>query len=123
MSKSIVSEVKEKTLSVEPNVDRILRALSEKESFYFYKDVGQPIGEKADSLVDFAKKIEKIDASSLEFHYYRGDFEKWFRDTLGDPELVCLVSVKEPTSLKGEALRNFIKQQMRVRFNDLKMSL
>jgi hypothetical protein len=123
MSKSIAKEVKEKAPSVEPNVDWILRELSDQESFYFYKAVGQPLGEKADCLVDFAKKIEKIDSLSLAFHYYRGDFERWLRDTIGDAVLASKLSVKERTTLKGEALREFINQQVRARFNEFKMTL
>jgi hypothetical protein len=40
MSKSVVSEVKEKKYLGEPDVNRILRELSEQESFYFYKAIG-----------------------------------------------------------------------------------
>jgi hypothetical protein len=68
-SKSIVSEVKENAPSVEPNMDRILRTLSDQESFYFYKAVGRPIGEKAVSLVDFATKIKKSTRYPLLFTF------------------------------------------------------
>ena len=74
MSKSIAREGNEKALPIEPDVNRILRTLSDQESFYFYKAIGQPTGEKADSLSEFARKIEKIDPVTIAFHYYRGDF-------------------------------------------------
>jgi hypothetical protein len=103
------------------DVNKVLRTLSDQESFYFYKAVGCPIGEKAVSLADFSKKIEKIDNLSLAFHYYRGDFERWARDTLHDPVLSFRLSVRGRTTLKGEALRDFIIQQVRARFDEFKV--
>ena len=107
----------------EVDVNKVLRTLSDQESFYFYKAIGHPIGEKADSLPDFAKKIEKIDNLSLAFHYYRGDFERWARDTLSDPGLAFRLSIRGRTTLKGEALRDFIIKQVRVRFDEFKVNI
>jgi hypothetical protein len=94
---------------------------SDQESFYFYKVIGHPIGEKADSLPDFAKKIEKIDSLSLAFHYYRGDFERWIKDTIGDSVLAYRLSDGGRPTLKGEALRDFIIQHLRARYNEFKV--
>jgi hypothetical protein len=121
MSKSVVSEVKEKKYLGEPDVNRILRELSEQESFYFYKAIGQPTGEKADSLSDFARKIEKIDPVSIAFHYYRGDFGRWIKDTIGDSVLAYRLSDGERPTLKGEALRGFIIQHLIARYNEFKV--
>jgi len=107
----------------EADVNKVLRQLSDQESFYFYKSLGHPIGEKADSLADFEKKIGKIDPLSLAFHYYRGDFERWARDTLKDPVLAFRLSVRGRTTLKGEALRDFIIKQIRTRFGDFKVEV
>jgi Family of unknown function (DUF5752) len=107
----------------EVDVNKVLRTLSDQESFYFYKAIGHPIGEKAVSLIDFSKKIEKIDVLSLAFHYYREDFEKWARDTLGDPVLAFRLSIRERTTLKGEALREFIIKQVSARFNEFKVNI
>jgi hypothetical protein len=121
MSKSVVSEVKDKNHSGEPDVNRILRELSEQESFYFYKAIGQPTGEKADSLSEFARKIEKIAPVIIAFHYYRGDFGRWIKDTIGDSVLGYRLSDGERPTLKGEALRGFIIQHLTVRYDEFKV--
>jgi hypothetical protein len=105
------------------DVNKVLRTLSDQESFYFYKAIGHAIGEKANSLADFAKAIEKIDNLSLAFHYYRGDFERWARDTLGDSVLAFRLSIRGRTTLKGEALRDFIVKQVRARFDEFKVNI
>ena len=105
------------------DVNNVLRTLSDKESFYFYKTLGRPIGEKAVSLADFSKKLEKIDVLSLAFHYYREDFERWAKDVLGDPALAFRLSIKGRTTLKGEALREFIIKQVRARFDEFKVNI
>ena len=121
MSKSVVSEVKDKNHSGEPELNKILRELSEQESFYFYNAIGQPTGEKADSLSDFARKIEKIDPVTIAFHYYRGDFGRWIKDTIGDSVLGFRLSDGERPTLKGEALRGFIIQHLTVRYDEFKV--
>ncbi len=55
-------------------------------AFEFYAAVGKPLGLHAHTLRDFAHKLERADAASIEFHMKRGDFEAWFRG-LGDEEL------------------------------------
>ncbi len=113
--------VKKEPAAVKVDVSRILRTLSDRESFYFYKAVGQPIGEKAVSLADFAKKIEKIDNLSIAFHYYRGDFERWIRDIIGDPVLASRLSLSGRTTLKGEALRKLVFRTVTTRFDEFKV--
>ena len=46
-------------------------------AFYFFTSIGNYTGENAASLEEFVRKIKEVDAKSLEFHLYRGDFEKW----------------------------------------------
>ena len=120
MSKSKTIQDKVKKQAITPDVNRILRSLDEKESFYFYKAEGQPLGEKADSLTNFTKVIEKIDPLSLEFHYYRGDFGRWISNVIGDSVLGYRLNGKEGTILHGDALRNSIQQQLKNRFSELK---
>jgi len=68
-------------------VANILSAFSYKRAFFFYEEIGKPIGEAAMSLSDFCNKINKIPSKSLVFHLKRGDFENWIRDVIGDVEL------------------------------------
>jgi len=66
---------------------RILRTLSRENAFYFFTSVGNYTGQRAMSLEEFANKIREVKITSLEFHLYRGDFEKWADEVLEDSEL------------------------------------
>jgi hypothetical protein len=74
------------TISVEV-VSKILRTVSMAEAFDFFTDVGQGTGKSATSLADFSEKLKVVPLKSIEFHSKRGDFERWFRETLGDEYL------------------------------------
>lgn len=65
----------------------ILRSLSYNQGFHFYKIFGQYTGITATSLNEFYSKLKIIDQQSVLFHYLRGDFQKWIRNTLKDQEL------------------------------------
>lgn len=71
----------------EPRPQRTLRTLPRGQAFYFFTSIGNYTGESAVSLEEFAKKILQINLKSLEFHLYRGDFEKWITETLEDMSL------------------------------------
>ena len=66
---------------------RILRKLPKEQAFYFFTCVGNYTGECAASFEEFLEKIKEIDIKSLEFHLYRGDFDKWIAEILEDKEL------------------------------------
>lgn len=53
-------------------------------AFYFFLSERSDsfTGEFAMSLSDFCEKIKSVNHESLVFHFYRGDFEKWFSDVL-----------------------------------------
>ncbi|MFP3985815.1 MAG: DUF5752 family protein [Candidatus Bathyarchaeia archaeon] len=71
----------------EPTAMRTLRNLPRDKAFYFFTSIGNYTGESAASLEEFVKKILEVNVKSLEFHLYRGDFEKWIAETLEDNEL------------------------------------
>ena len=102
------------------SVARILRKLSRENAFYFFTSIGNYTGENAASLEEFVKKIGEVNAKSLEFHFYRGDFEKWVAEVLEDGDLA-----KEVESLKnlkpvGDALRGQLYLVVSKRFEKLK---
>ncbi|MCW4015427.1 MAG: DUF5752 family protein [Candidatus Bathyarchaeota archaeon] len=101
---------------------RILRELSRKNAFYFFSSVGNYTGHRAMSLEEFATKIREVETASLEFHLYRGDFEKWADEVLEDPELtrrISAVKLLEPT---GNALRDQMDFTISKRLVELKSS-
>jgi len=102
------------------SVARILRKLARENAFYFFTSIGNYIGENAASLEEFVKKIGEVNAKSLEFHFYRGDFEKWVAEVLEDGELAG--EIKRLKNLKpvGDALRGQLYIIVSKRFEKLK---
>ena len=80
--------------------------LPKKKAFYFFTSVGNYTGESAVSLEEFVKITGEVDIKSLEFHLYRGDFERWIAETLGDKELAEEVKALKRQNLVGNDLRD-----------------
>ena len=76
--------------------------------FKFYSGLGQPTGLSANSLMEFYETTKSVDAESLEFHLYRGDFKKWISSVIKDEELSDELDDAQQSDLKGESLRKRI---------------
>lgn len=74
-------------------------------AFNFYVGVDKPLGFSAQSLEEFYRLVRQVCFDSLEFHLYRGDFERWLADVPKDKELAEAVSTLKTSELKGEDLR------------------
>jgi len=85
---------------------RILRKLPRENAFYFFTSIGNYTGVSADSLEEFVKKILDVNVKSLEFHLYRGDFQKWIDGTLEDKALSDEVKKLQQSKLLGNDLRD-----------------
>jgi len=99
---------------------RILRTLSRENAFYFFTSVGNYTGQSARSLEEFVNKIREVKITSLEFHLYRGDFEKWTAEVLEDnilTERIRAVKLLEPI---GNALRDQLYFTVSKRLEELK---
>jgi len=107
-----------------PNFARkILRgALSTDKAFYFFKDIGQYTGNFALNLEEFYGMMDKVPLQSLEFHFLRGDFERWIREVLGDVYLADRISSIDK-SFRAKKLRAMLKRKVRRRINQLKKML
>ena len=106
-----------------PKVDmnlakKITSKTSTEKAFHFYVGIGKPLGESADSLVHFWKKLKTIDLRSIEFHNKRGDFELWTH-YLGDVELAKRLRIIKAENLSGEEMRNKIVAVVKTRCDDL----
>ncbi len=99
---------------------RILRKLSRENAFYFFTSIGNYTGENAASLEEFLKKIREVNAKSLVFHLYRGDFEKWVAETLEDKELAEKMRSLKSLSLMGDSLRDPLYLIVSKRYKKLK---
>ena len=100
---------------------KILRTVSLPEAFLFFTDIGQYTGEFAACLDEFLEKLNKMPLKSLEFHFERGDFEKWIRGTLGDEYLADGIS-KIDRTLKGEEIREILQRTVKNRLDQLEVT-
>ena len=98
---------------------KILRELPQDQAFYFYRDVEEPTGTSANSLVEFTDSIKTIEVASLEFHMNRGDFEKWVT-MLGDETLSQQIAHLKQENFHGDKLRKRLQQITRLRLGFLK---
>ncbi len=103
-----------------PSSARTLRTLSRENAFYFFTSVGNYTGQRATSLEDFAHKIGEVEIASLEFHLYRGDFEKWAAEVLEDSELTRRVNALKHLEPVGNALRDQLLFTVSRRLEELK---
>jgi hypothetical protein len=101
---------------------KILRTVPPNEAFYFFTSIGQYSGTYAKSLLSFYNKLKTTDNKSVDFHFQRGDFEKWIRRTIGDIILANQIS-KIKNTLHGEGLRAKLCQALEARIIELKKSL
>ncbi len=99
---------------------RILRTLSRKNAFYFFTSVGNYTGQRAMSLEEFARKVKDVETVSLEFHFYRGDFEKWTTEVLEDSELAKRMKAVKLLEPVGNNLRDQLDFTVSKRLEELK---
>ena len=97
----------------------ILRIVPGNNAFYFFTDIGRYTDRCSACLADFCNAIQTIDAKSVEFHFKRGDFVLWIRETLGDSELSKEINRVCKTT-QGEELRTAIHQTVESRLTKLK---
>ncbi len=106
------------------NTDRmgapeILRTVPYDQSFLFFEDIGKYTGRMAANLDDFCKIIKTIDTKTLTFHFRRGDYERWIKETLHDVKLARrLKRIKRSNS--AEEIRKKILRAVRRRLKKLR---
>ena len=85
---------------------KTLRTVPREKAFYFFTSIGNYTGISAVSLKEFVERINEVNVKSLEFHLYRGDFEKWTTEVLEDLWLAGDIKKLQKFGLTGDALRN-----------------
>jgi len=91
----------------------------ESKQFYFYSEVDKPTGLSANSLKAFYQLVREVDVAALEFHSTRGDFERWIKNVLKDPQLAEELARIRVSGLKGENLRKEISKATESRYSNL----
>lgn len=99
---------------------KILKKVLREKAFYFFSSIGNYIGESVASLEEFVGKVREVNPKSLEFHLYRGDFEKWVDEVLGDAGLAEKIRELRDQKLIGEDLQDHLYQTILKRYNELK---
>jgi len=87
------------------NALKISLQVPEDKAFRFYVGVDEPLGLSARSIEEFYTAIKEVSVDSLDFHLYRGDFERWVEEVLQDEDLADEVDEVEGYGLNGEDLR------------------
>lgn len=98
---------------------RILRAVPREKAFYFFTSIGNYTGTSASSLKEFMERIKEVNVKSLEFHVYRGDFEKWIAEVLQDGDLSAEIRRLQKLNLSGNGLRDQLSYVVSKRFKRL----
>ena len=105
------------------DASNILRTVPYEQGFHFTTQ-GIYMGITATSLSDLLAKLDNIDFDSLSFHYQRGDFQKWIRDTLGDDDLADRIDLANRTIFSQQVfsldeLRNSLRKIIQNRIGEL----
>lgn len=98
----------------------IFKIVPREKAFYFFTSIGNYTGVSASSLKEFVEKINEVNVKSLEFHLYRGDFEKWVTEVLQDEELSEELRKLQKLNLNGEPLRNQLYKTVSLHIKYLK---
>ncbi len=98
-----------------------LYAVPFEKGFHFYTSLGMYTGTTANSLSEFAEKLQTVPAESVVFHFEREDFQKWIRNTIQDEELTKRIEHirHSPFSISGDKLRNELVRTVQKRVNEL----
>jgi hypothetical protein len=102
----------------ESEASKILQAVPPDDGFHFCIENGVYTKVTAVGLADFAEKLQKIEINSVLFHFPRGDFQSWIKNTLGDEELAQRIS-KIKSNLDAENLRKQLEKLLYKRIIEL----
>lgn len=81
--------------------------LPAEKAFYFCTASGY-LGVKARNVDEFLNILNYIDIESVEYHLYKGDFEKWFQYELGLKDISFAINAVKAKNLHSEELREEI---------------
>jgi hypothetical protein len=102
---------------------KALKTVPREKAFYFFTSIGNYTGESASSLKEFMEKINQVNVKSLEFHLYRGDFEKWAVEVLEDKKLADEISKLRVLNYYGYALKEQLYNVVARHYKELVSSI
>jgi hypothetical protein len=84
--------------------------LPDRLSFYFRGPQGK-LNLRANNLQTFLRLLEGVDDDTWQFHLRDGDYSRWVRDAIGDPELADeLASVERKSELTPSQSRAQVRR-------------
>ena len=98
------------------NAIKAYMSVSAESGFNFYVDIDKPLGFSALSLDELYRTIKQVRSDSVEFHLYRGDFEKWLQEVCKDEDLAKAFGTSKSEELKGENLRKALLQAIDAKY-------
>lgn len=98
------------------NAIKVGNTVADDQTFSFYAGIDKPLGFSAHSLEEFYRMIKQVYSDSLDFHLYRGDFENWIRQVIGDNILADGVATLKASAFNGEELRRALLQAIDNRY-------
>ncbi len=106
----------------ELTVKRLMRRLPAGMGFTFSYEFARSSGLTVQSLQEFYSALKTIEATSIEYHIERGDFERWLSQVVGDEQLAVKIAAisNSKRKLKGEALRKKVLTITERRLKQLK---
>jgi Family of unknown function (DUF5752) len=112
---------KKQTVEKPKNLN-LLNTVSFENGFHFFTELGKYTGITASSTGEFAEELQKIPIQSVMFHFYRRDFQKWLKNTVGDEELAKRIDQIEAWS-SDENLRKELFKTVHNRITELTKSV
>jgi hypothetical protein len=114
---SKITITKKQTIEKPKNLN-LLKTVPFESGFHFYAEQGKYTGITVCSVVEFAEKLQTVPIQSVTFHFQRQDFQKWFKNTIGDEELAKRIDqIKAGT--QEEDLRKELSQTVQNRIAEL----
>jgi menaquinone-dependent protoporphyrinogen IX oxidase len=84
-------------------------------SFQFYTELGKNTGITASNTIEFAEKLQIVPIQSVTFHFQRQDFQRWFRNVIGDEELAKRIDQIDVWTHDDENLRKKLSETVQNR--------
>jgi menaquinone-dependent protoporphyrinogen IX oxidase len=100
----------------------LLKTVPFENAFQFFIELGKNTGITASSTVEFAEKLQIIPIQSVVFHFQRKDFQKWFKNTVGDEDLAKRIGQIKAGS-QDENLRKELSKTVQNRIAELQRHL
>ncbi len=86
---------------------------------FWFRDAQGGVGKEAASLFEFLQLVPVVSIESLEYHDHRQDFVRWAEGVLGDEELAARLRKLSNRQLKGEELREALRQTVASHYDAL----